>query len=82
VIICLSVYVLSLDKKLTRPKDQKYFLNFIWPYNYSIQEEQLTSVSEQLQQSEGMRRRLHEQVTELQGRLALEEQRSKVCSIM
>ena len=48
----------------------------------SKQEEQLTSVSEQLQQSEGMRRRLHEQVTELQGRLALEEQRSKVCSVM
>ena len=49
---------------------------------FYIQEEQLTSVSEQLQQSEGMRRRLHEQVTELQGRLALEEQRSKVCNVM
>ena len=32
------------------------------------------SVREQLKQSEGMRRRLNDQVTELQGQLAIEEQ--------
>lgn len=44
-------------------------------------EEQLTNTSELLQQSESMRRRLDDTVIELQGQLAIEEQRSKFCSI-
>ena len=39
-------------------------------------------MSEQLQKSDGMRRRLNDQVTELQGQLAIEEQRSRFCSIL
>ena len=38
--------------------------------------------TQKLDQSEGMRRRLHEQVTELQGQLAIEEQRSKFCTLL
>ncbi len=38
--------------------------------------------AEQLDKSEGMRRRLNDQVTELQGQLAIEEQRSKYCVII
>lgn len=44
-------------------------------------EDELQTASEQLQQSETMRRRLNDHVTELQGQLAIEEQRSKICSI-
>ena len=44
-------------------------------------EEELQTASEQLQQSETMRRRLNDHVTELQGQLAIEEQRSKFCNI-
>ena len=42
-------------------------------------EQEVTFLMEQLEKSEGMRRRLNDQVTELQGQLALEEQRSKFC---
>ncbi len=45
-------------------------------------EEQLTDTGQLLQQSESMRRRLDDNVIELQGQLAIEEQRSKFCSIM
>ena len=46
-------------------------------------QEQATILSQQLQQSEEMRKRLHEEFAELQGKLAIEEQRnSKICSIM
>ncbi|XP_064397958.1 uncharacterized protein LOC135344628 [Halichondria panicea] len=45
-------------------------------------EEQLSGNSQLLQQSESMRRRLDDTVIELQGQLAIEEQRSKFCSIM
>ncbi len=45
-------------------------------------EEQLTDNSELLQQSESMRRRLDDTVIELQGQLAIEEQRSKFCTIL
>lgn len=38
--------------------------------------------TDQLEKSEGMRRRLNDQVTELQGQLAIEEQRSKLCTIL
>lgn len=44
-------------------------------------EEELQTTNEQLKQSEMMRRRLNDHVTELQGQLAIEEQRSKFCSI-
>ena len=44
-------------------------------------EEELQATGEQLQQSETMRRRLNDHVTELQGQLAIEEQRSKFCII-
>lgn len=44
-------------------------------------EEELQTSTEQLQQSEMMRRRLNDHVTELQGQLAIEEQRSKFCTI-
>lgn len=44
-------------------------------------EEELQTTNEQLQQSEMMRRRLNDHVTELQGQLAIEEQRSKFCTI-
>ena len=46
------------------------------------QEAELETANEQLQKSEGMRRRLNDQVTELQGQLAIEEQRSRFCSIL
>ena len=42
----------------------------------------MEEISEQLQKSEGMRRRLNDQVTELQGQLAIEEQRSRFCTIL
>lgn len=42
----------------------------------------VSMTTEQLQTSEGMRRRLNDQVTELQGQLAIEEQRSKLCNIL
>jgi chromosome segregation ATPase len=45
-------------------------------------EREVTLTAEQLQKSENMRRRLNDQVTELQGQLAIEEQRSKFCSIL
>lgn len=45
-------------------------------------EEEAKITAEQLQNSEGMRKRLYDQVTELQGQLAIEEQRSKFCSIL
>ena len=45
-------------------------------------EQEATITAEQLDRSEGMRRRLNDQVTELQGQLAIEEQRSKICTIM
>ena len=46
-------------------------------------QEQATVLSQQLQHSEEMRKRLHEEFAELQGKLAIEEQRnSKICSIM
>lgn len=45
-------------------------------------EKEVTLTAEQLESSEGMRRRLNDQVTELQGQLAIEEQRSKFCSIL
>ena len=38
--------------------------------------------AEQLEKSEGMRRRLNDQVTELQGQLAIEEQRSRFCVLI
>ena len=44
-------------------------------------EEELQTTNEQLQQSEMMRRRLNDHVTELQGQLAIEEQRSKFCTV-
>ena len=31
IIICLSVSVFSLGKKLTRQEDQKHIFNFVWP---------------------------------------------------
>lgn len=49
---------------------------------YSVQEAELEEMSEQLQKSEGMRRRLNDQVTELQGQLAIEEQRSHFCTLL
>ena len=46
-------------------------------------QEHTTILSQQLQHSEEMRKRLHEEFAELQGKLAIEEQRnSKICSIM
>ncbi len=45
-------------------------------------EEQLSGNNQLLQQSESMRRRLDDTVIELQGQLAIEEQRSKFCSVM
>ena len=45
-------------------------------------ENEATIAGEQLEKSEGMRRRLNDQVTELQGQLAIEEQRSKFCAIL
>ena len=46
-------------------------------------QEQASVLSHQLQHSEEMRKRLHEEFAELQGKLAIEEQRnSKICSIM
>lgn len=47
-----------------------------------LQEEELQEMTEQLHKSEGMRRRLNDQVTELQGQLAIEEQRSRFCTIL
>ena len=47
-----------------------------------VQEQEGLSVREQLEQSEGMGRRLNDQVTELQGQLAIEEQRSRFCLIV
>ena len=47
-----------------------------------MQELELETLNEQLEQSEGMRRRLNDQVTELQGQLAIEEQRSHFCTIL
>ena len=44
-------------------------------------EEDIQIATDQLQQSETMRRRLNDHVTELQGQLAIEEQRSKFCTI-
>ena len=44
-----------------------------------MQDQEVLSVHEQLEQSENMRRRLNDQVTELQGQLAIEEQRSRFC---
>ena len=34
VIMCLSVCMLSLGKKLTKQVDQKHIFNFVWPYYY------------------------------------------------
>lgn len=45
-------------------------------------ESEVVLTTEQLENSEGMRRRLNDQVTELQGQLAIEEQRSKFCTIL
>lgn len=45
-------------------------------------EREVTLNTDQLEKSEGMRRRLNDQVTELQGQLAIEEQRSKFCTIL
>lgn len=45
-------------------------------------EREATLTAEKLEKSEGMRRRLNDQVTELQGHLAIEEQRSKFCIIL
>ena len=46
-------------------------------------QEQVSVLGQQLQHSEDMRKRLHEEFVELQGKLAIEEQRnSKICSIM
>lgn len=45
-------------------------------------EREVTFTAEQLETSEGMRRRLNDQVTELQGQLAIEEHRSKFCTIL
>ena len=45
-------------------------------------EEEVSTKSEVLAQSETLRRRLHEQVTELQGQLAIEEQRSRFCAML
>lgn len=49
---------------------------------HSTLEEELGGTSEQLEKSEGMRRRLNDQVTELQGQLAIEEQRSRLCTLL
>ena len=45
-------------------------------------EQVLEGTADQLNQSETMRRRLNDQVTELQGQLAIEEQRSKFCILL
>ena len=45
-------------------------------------EQEYQETSEQLQKSENMRRRLQDQVTELQGQLAIEEQRSRFCTLL
>ena len=45
-------------------------------------EREVTLTAEQLETSEGMRRRLNDQVTELQGQLAIEEHRSRLCTIL
>ena len=42
----------------------------------------MEEVSEKLQKSEGMRRRMNDEIAELQGRLAIEEQRSHFCTIL
>ena len=47
-----------------------------------LQEGELEAVKEQLQKSEGMRHRMNDEVTELQGRLAIEEQRSRFCTVL
>lgn len=45
-------------------------------------EQEATILTEQLEQSEGMRRRLNDQVTVLQVQLAIEEQQSKFCVLL
>lgn len=45
-------------------------------------EQEATFSAEQLEKSEAMRRRLNDHVTELQGQLAIEEQRSKICVLL
>lgn len=60
-------------------------MNYMWLCLYllcCVQEGELEEMTEQLQKSEGMRRRLNDQVTELQGQLAIEEQRSHFCIIL
>lgn len=65
-VICICVYVCNTFL---------HFLNF-------CKEEEVSTKSELLAQSETLRRRLHEQVTELQGQLAIEEQRSRFCAML
>ena len=47
-----------------------------------LQEAEVTQLDEELQQNEALRKRLNEQVTQLQGQLAIEEQRSRFCIIL
>lgn len=46
-----------------------------------VQEEQNEELLDKLEQIEGMKRRLNDVVTELQGQLAIVEQRSNFCTI-
>ena len=46
-----------------------------------MQEEQNVELLDKLEQIEGMKKRLNDVVTELQGQLAIVEQRSNFCSI-
>lgn len=46
------------------------------------QEAEVSQLDEELQQNEALRKRLNEQVTQLQGQLAIEEQRSRFCTIL
>ena len=56
-------------------------VSVILPSSY-LKEEEVSTKTELLEQSESLRRRLHEQVTELQGQLAIEEQRSRFCVVL
>ena len=56
-------------------------VSVILPSSY-LKEEEVSTKTELLEQSESLRRRLHEQVTELQGQLAIEEQRSRFCVML
>ena len=74
-----KTYLIQWVNKIVRTNQYKQILNLDVHHDF-FQEEENVELHEKLEQTESMKRRLNDHVTELQGQLVM-ERRSQLCSI-